>query len=94
MPTSSSSPATYSAALRSPGPESSPKLEVSIRIRSRHSSTTSVSGVVPRASSAMSRACHGGPLAMQEGGGGDAGEGVLFAIVPAHSSGWRNWQTR
>ena len=40
-PTSSSRPATYSAALRSPGPLLSPKFEVSNRISSRQRSTTS-----------------------------------------------------
>ena len=41
MPTSASSPATCSAASRSPGPEWSPGLDVSILIRSRQMSTTS-----------------------------------------------------
>src|SRR5439155_25529019 len=40
-PTSESPAATYSAAWRSPGPEWSPGLEVSILIRSRQMSTTS-----------------------------------------------------
>jgi NAD(P)-dependent dehydrogenase (short-subunit alcohol dehydrogenase family) len=44
MPTSPSRAATCSAALRSPGPDPSPKLVVSIRIRSRQISTTSAAG--------------------------------------------------
>src|SRR4051812_38141560 len=44
MPTSSSSAATCSAAFRSPGPDWSPKLEVSCRIRSLQSWTTSAAG--------------------------------------------------
>src|ERR1700742_1030976 len=44
-PTSDSSPATCSAARRSPGPELSPGLVVSIRIRSRQMPTTSSAAV-------------------------------------------------
>ena len=44
IPTSSSRVATCSAALRSPGPGWSPKLVVSIRIRSRQISVTSAAG--------------------------------------------------
>jgi hypothetical protein len=43
-PTSSSKPAAYSAAARSPGPALSPKLEVSIRISSWQMRTTSSCG--------------------------------------------------
>src|SRR6185312_5397565 len=46
-PTSVRRAATCSAAWRSPGPELSPRLEVSILIRSRHSATTSSWAVRP-----------------------------------------------
>ena len=91
IPTSSSSPATYSAAFRSPGPESSPKLVVSIRIRSRHRVTTSFPTAFAAPSSAIPRACHGPRPARLCRCGSEGGPVLKF---PAHSSGWRNWQTR